>query len=142
LNRFLDVFQADGTQRLSVDIHPTKPLLFEVYNESGVSVSKRWSDEVMIGTFTLKLIEPEPVKRVVRHQRISEATKTLTITMTTSKAVTIHWGDGAKDYDVFGSNITVSHSYSADGMFYAVISGVIEEITDFSTSGIVVWNKI
>ncbi|MDR1585378.1 MAG: LamG domain-containing protein [Prevotellaceae bacterium] len=142
LNSFLQIFQADGTQRLTVDIHPTKPLLFEVYNESGISISKRWNDESMVGTFTLKLKEPDPVKRIVRHQRISEATRTLTITMTTAKAVTIHWGDGTKDYDVFGENITVPHDYNQDGIFYAVISGVIEDITDFSTNGIIVWNKI
>jgi hypothetical protein len=142
LNSFLGIFQADGTQRLTIEIHPTKPLLFEVYNESGVSISKRWNDELMIGTFTLKLKEPDPVKRIVRHQRISAATQTLTITMTTSKAVTIHWGDGTKDYDVFGENITVSHNYNQGGIFYAVIGGVIEDITDFSTNGILVWNKL
>ncbi|KAA6303122.1 MAG: hypothetical protein EZS26_000725 [Candidatus Ordinivivax streblomastigis] len=142
LNSFLAIFQADGTQRLTVDIHPTKPLIFEVYNESGISISKRWNDEVMIGTFTLKLKEPDPVKRVVRHQRISEDTKTLTITMTTAKAVTIHWGDGTKDYDVYGENITRSHNYTTDGIFYAVIGGVIEDITNFSTNGILVWNKL
>jgi hypothetical protein len=142
LNTFLDVFQANGTQRLTIAIHPTKPLIFEVYNESGISISKRWNDKLMVGTFTLKLVEPDPVKRIIRHQRISEATKTLTITMTTAKAVTIHWGDGAKDYDVFGKNITLSHNYSQDGIFYAAIGGVIEDITGFSTSGILVWNKI
>jgi hypothetical protein len=142
LNRFMELFQSDGTQRLTIDIHPTKPLLFEVYCESGLSVSKRWRDEQMVGEFTLKLREPDPVKRVLRHQRISEETKTLTITITTAKSVTIHWGDGAKDYDVFGENVTISHSYSADGVFFAVITGVIEEITAFSTNGILVWSKI
>jgi hypothetical protein len=142
LNSFLGIFQADGTQRLKVDIHPTKPLLYEVYNESGISISKRWNDEIMVGTFSIKLKEPDPVKRIVRHQRISNETKTLTITLTTAKAVTIHWGDGTKDYDVFGENITRSHNYSTDGIFYAVIGGVIEDITDFSTNGILVWNKL
>jgi hypothetical protein len=142
LNRFLSIFQADGTQRLTIDIHPTKPLIFEVYNESGISISKRWNDDLMTGSFTLKLKEPDPVKRIVGHQRISATTQTLTITMTTPKAVTIHWGDGTKDYDVFGENITVSHNYNQNGMFYAVIGGVIEDITDFSTNGILVWNKL
>jgi hypothetical protein len=142
LNSFLEIFQAGGTQRLTVDIHPTKPLLFEIYNESGFSISKRWHDDLMTGTFSLKLKEPDPVKRIVRHQRISEATKTLTITLTTAKAVTIYWGDGTKDMDVFGNNITISHEYNKDGMFYAIIGGVIEEIKEFSTNGIVVWNKL
>jgi hypothetical protein len=142
LNSFLEIFQKDGTQRLTIDIHPTKPLLYEVYNENGLAVSKRWNDRLMIGTFTLKLKEPDPVKRVVRHQRISEATKTLTITVTTDKAVTIFWGDGTKDTDVYGQNITRTHNYSENGIFYVLITGVIEEITNFSTNGIIVWNKL
>ncbi|MDR1652226.1 MAG: LamG domain-containing protein [Prevotellaceae bacterium] len=142
LNSFLQIFQADGTQRLTIDIHPTKPLLFEVYNENGISISKHWKENLMTGTFALKLKEPDPVKRVIRHQRMSETTKTLTITMTTEKAVTIYWGDGTKDMDISGENITLSHEYNKDGMFYALIGGVIEEITNFSTNGIVVWSKL
>lgn len=142
LNDFLDVFSKDGTQRLMVDIHPTKPLVYEVYNESGVSIAKRWNDDLMVGTFTLKLKEPNPVKRVVRHQRISTATKTLTITLTSDKAVTIFWGDGTKTEDVYGTNKTVSHEYTTEGIYYAVVAGVIEDITNFSTNGIIVWNKL
>jgi hypothetical protein len=141
-NSFIEMFQKDGTQRLLVDIHPTKPLIFEVYNQDGISISKRWNDNLMVGTFTLKLREPDPVKRIVRHQRISEGTKTLTITATSNRALTIFWGDGTKTEDVYGENITRSHNYTTDGIFYAVISGVIEDITNFSTNGILVWNKL
>lgn len=142
LNDFLDIFSKDGTQRLTVDIHPTKPLVYEIYNESGLSITKRWNDDLMIGTFSLKLKEPNPVKRVVRHQRISTATKTLTITLTSDKAVTIFWGDGTKSEDIYGTNITVSHEYTTEGIYYAVIAGVIEDIANFSTNGIIVWNKL
>jgi hypothetical protein len=142
LNSFLEMFRKDGTRRLTIDIHPEKPLLFEVYNESGVSIAKRWNDELMTGTFTLKLKEPDPVKRIVRHRRTDEATKTLTITVTSAKALTVHWGDGKKDYGIFGDNITLSHIYSANGTFYALIGGVIEDITNFSTNGTIVWNKL
>lgn len=142
LNDFLDVFSKDGTQRLTVYIHPTKPLVYEIYNESGLSITKRWNDDLMIGTFSLKLKEPNPVKRVVRHQRISTATKTLTITLTSDKAVTIFWGDGTKSEDIYGTNITVSHEYTTEGIYYAVIAGVIEDISNFSTNGIIVWNKL
>lgn len=142
LNNFLEVFAKDGTQRLVVDIHPTKPLVYEVYNESGLTVSKRWNDDVMVGTFSLKLKEPDPVKRVVRHQRISDTSKTLSITITTNKAVTIHWGDGTKSEDIYGDNVTVTHTYANNGVYYAIISGVIEKISAFKTNGIVVWNKL
>jgi len=139
--RFMDVFCKDGTRRLSIDIHPTKPLVYEVYNNSGINISKRWRNEEMAGTFTLKLTEPDPVKRVVRHQRSSDSTKTLTITLTSNKVVTVYWGDGTQD-EIYGTNISRSHQYTKDGVYYAIVAGVIEEITNFKTNGIIVWNKI
>jgi hypothetical protein len=142
LNDFLEVFGKNGTQRLMVDIHPTKPLVYEVYNENGVAISKRWNDDIMVGTFTLKLKEPDPVKRVIRHQRISDTTKTLSITLTTAKAVSIHWGDGATSEDVYGENATVTHTYMNNGTYYAIVAGVIEDIESFTTNGIIVWNKL
>lgn len=142
LNEFLEVFQKNGTQRLMVDIHPTKPLVYEVYNENGIAISKHWNNDIMVGTFTLKLKEPDPVKRVVRHQRISDTTKTLSITLTTTKAVTIHWGDGTKSEDIYGAGVTVTHTYMNNGTYYAIVAGVIEDIESFTTNGIVVWNKL
>lgn len=142
LNEFLEVFQKNGTQRFMVDIHPTKPLVYEVYNENGIAISKRWNNDIMVGTFTLKLKEPDPVKRVVRHQRISDTTKTLSITLTTTKAVTIHWGDGTKSEDIYGAGVTVTHTYMNNGTYYAIVAGVIEDIESFTTNGIVVWNKL
>lgn len=142
LNDFLEVFEKNGTQRLMVDIHPTKPLVYEVYNENGVAISKRWNDDVMVGKFTLKLKEPDPVKRVVRHQLISDATRTLNITLTSTKAVTIHWGDGTTSEDVYGENVTVTHNYMNNGTYYAIVAGVIEDIESFTTNGIIVWNKL
>lgn len=142
LNDFLAQFDADGTQRLMIDIHPTKPLVYEVYLPNVVAVSKRWNDNLMVGTFTLKLREPEPVKRVVRHQRTSSATATLSITLTSNKLLTIYWGDGTATYDVNGEGVTVTHEYQAEGIYYAIVAGVIEEISSFQTNGIVVWTKL
>lgn len=142
LNSFLDVFSKDGTQRLMVNIHPTKPLVYEVYNESGISISKRWNDDLMVGTFSLRLKEPSPVKRVVRHQKINNTTKTLSIKITTNKVVAIYWGDGSKTEDVYGDNIVVTHDYVDDGIYYAIVAGVIEDIIDFETNGIIVWSKL
>jgi hypothetical protein len=140
LQSFLEEFRKDGTQRLTIDLHPIKPLLYEVYCLDGISISKRWNDRLMIGTFTLKLVEPDPVKRIVRHLRTGEATKTLTIAFTSYKVVTIYWGDGSKT-EGYG-NVTLSHNYNNDGIYYAIVAGVIEEITDFYTNGIIVWHKI
>jgi hypothetical protein len=141
VNSFTNMFRKSGTHRLSIDIHPTKPLVYEVYNDSGISISKRWRSELMAGTFTLKLTEPEPVKRVIRHQKSSAGTKTLTITLTSDKVVTVYWGDGTQD-EMYGTNISRSHQYDKDGIYYAIVAGVIEEITSFSTNGIIVWHLI
>lgn len=141
LNTFLDVFSRDGTQRLFVDIHPTKPLIYEVYASDSVAISKRWNDDLMVGTFSLKLREPDPVKRIVRHQRISDSTKTLTLNFDSSRMVMIYWGDGTQEC-VYGDGIELTHEYTTNGIYYVVIAGVIEKIENFTTNGIIVWNKL
>ena len=141
LNTFLDVFSKDGTQRLTVEIDPDKPLIYEVYNESGVSISKRWNDDLMVGSFSLKLKEPEPVKRILKFTR-TNTDATATITLTSNKTVTVYWGDGAKTEDVYGTNITISHTYGQFGNYFIVIAGVVEDITGFTSNGITVWNKL
>ena len=141
LNTFLDVFGKDGTQRLTVEIDPDRPLIYEVYNESGISISKRWNDDLMVGTFSLKLKEPEPVKRILKFTRTSAAT-TATITLTSNKTVTVYWGDGSKTEDVYGTNTTVSHTYTKNGDYFIVVAGVIEDITGFTSNGAIVWNKL
>ncbi len=141
LNTFLDVFSRDGTQRLFVDSHPTKPLIYEVYAADSVNISKRWNDELMVGTFSLRLREPDPVKRVIRHQRISDSTRTLTMNFDSSRMVIVYWGDGTQEC-VYGDNIELTHEYAQNGIYYAVIAGVIEKIENFTTNGIIVWNKL
>lgn len=142
ISRFEQLFDAPGTNRLVIDVHPIKPLIYEVYCKDEITVSKQWNDELMVGTFKIKLIEPEPVKRILKHIRVSEATKTCNITLTTTKLVNIYWGDGSIDYDVSGENITVSHVYTQNGDYFPVITGCIDEISSFSTNAIVVWNKL
>lgn len=145
VNRIYEHLRQDGTQRLMISIHHTKPLVYEVYCEDGVAPSKRWHDDKMIGTLSLKLKEPDPVKRVVRHQKLNASSAELTIELKTEKMVTIYWGDGETDADIYGDRTganAIKHTYTDNGIYYAIVGGVIEEITDFNTSGIVVWNKL
>lgn len=139
-NEFVSIFDKDGTQRLMLECHPTKPLVYEVYLEDEMDADKKWDDGLMVGTFTLKLKEPDPVKRVVRIITTS-TNQSLRIKMTSPKAVSIYWGDGSVDDDLNGT-IDKSHTYASAGTYYAIVGGVIEEITNFSTNGIVVWEKI
>lgn len=142
VSRFQQLFDKKGTNRLVIDVHPVKPLIYEVYCQDVIDVSKTWNDALMVGTFQLKLIEPEPVKRILKHLCISEATKTCTIAMTTNKLVNIYWGDGEVDYDIEGKDVKVTHDYSEYGDYFPVITGCIDEITYFETNAIVVWNKL
>ena len=145
LNKFYEIFQQDGTQRLLIGIHPRKPLVFEVYCEDGIAVSKRWHNDLMIGTFTLKLKEPDPVKRVVRHQKQGTTGTELTIGCKTDKMTDIYWGDGTVDKDVYGDhtgNNVLHHTYTNDGIYYAIVGGIIEDLQNFTTNGIIVWNKL
>ena len=145
VNAFQRIFMGDGTQRLMIQIHPTKPLIYEVYNVDGIAHDKRWHDDKMIGTFPLKLKEPDPVKKVLRHQRSSAATATVSVAFKSDYMVTIYWGDGTADYDLYGDftgSKSIKHTYAKNGIYFPIIAGIIEEITDFTTNAIIVWDMI
>ena len=139
---FLALFRGGGSHRLMIDINPTKPLVYEVYCSDSVAISKKWNDELMVGTFTIKLREPEPVKRVMKHIVVNSSTQTVSITIRSEKFYNIHWGDGEHDYDIGGSDTpkTVTHTYKGNGDYFPIVSGVIENIKEFSTNAIVVWS--
>lgn len=135
---FLSQFEKPGTQRLMLQVHTTKPLVYEVYLRESINLRKKWSDSLMVGTFELVLREPEPLKRVVKFSGAG----LVFLTMSTQKLVNIYWGDGQADKDISGSAFTFYHTYAEGGDHYAIITGVIEEIIGFSTTGTVVWNRL
>lgn len=142
VNNFFSVFRQSGTHRLMIDINPTKPLVYEVYCPNAIAVSKTWNDELMVGTFSLKLKEPDPVKRVLKHIAVNSQMRTITVTIKSTRLFSIHWGDGEHTYDIGGNDTaqTITHTYAANGSYFPIITGVIESITEFSTNAIVVWN--
>lgn len=144
LTAFEQAFDTVGTNRLVIDVHPTKPLIYEVYCKDAIEVTKDWDDALMVGTFKLKLVEPEPVKKVLKH--ISKGTgaqsDSCRITVATTKRLNIYWGDGKVTYDVEGSGTTNFHQYKEAGEYYPVVTGCIDEISFFDTNAIIVWEKI
>lgn len=141
-NAFLSLFDQANTRRLAVSVDGSEPLLYEVFAEDTINIKKKWSDSSMIGTFQLKLKEPEPIKKVIKYQRTGTGDQTVSITVTSSKLLNIYWGDGSHTYDVSGTNQTVTHSFSSNGTFYIVITGDIDAITSITTTGTIVWNKL
>lgn len=148
VNSLYGLLRRDGTTRLMVLISDAKPLVFEVYAPEGVPFAKRWREGSMIGTFTLKLREPNPVKRVVsfRHTASATTSAAATIRIASEKMVDIYWGDGTAARDIQGGTAgapkTLTHTYSANGTYYIIVAGVIEEIAYFNTNGTTIWEKI
>lgn len=143
VNQFLQVFDKKGTNRLMVDIHPTKPLVYEVYSSDNIAIKKTWDDNLMVGTFSLKLIEPSPVKKVLKFMRVGESTKDCSIKLTITKLVDIYWGDGEVDTDIYGTDVTINHTFKNNGDYYIIVAGCVDEIDKFEAKNtIIVWNKL
>lgn len=144
-NAFFRLFDGDHTRRLKVVVgNDAKPLVYEVDLQDATDVSKKWgsyNDELMVGTFKLKLVEDEPVKRVLRHVSANSNSKA-TITVTSSKLLNIYWGDDTHTFNVGGDNTTVEHTYALSGEYDIIVAGVIEDIKAFDTNAIVVWELL
>jgi hypothetical protein len=141
---FMKQFDQPGNQRLKIEYDgATKPLVYEIFIPGGFDVKKTWSynNDLMVGTFSLKLREDEPVKRVLRHIGLNANTQA-TITVSTYKLLNIYWGDGTHTYDVSGTNRQVTHTYSNPGEYDIIITGVIEDIEAFTTNCIIVWDRL
>lgn len=141
-NAFSAVFDKAYTNRLTLLLEGNEPIPFEVYLRDGIDLKKTWNAGLMVGTFTLVLNEPEPVKRVLKYTRTSDADKTVSITVTSTKMLNIYWGDGEHTFDVSGTAQTITHNFTANGTFYIVVTGCIDEITSLTTTGTVIWAKI
>lgn len=144
-SRFFSLFDGDGTHRLTVEYDgKAKPLVYEVDLLDDTDVDKDWgnyNDELMVGTFKLKLVEDEPVKRVLRHISASDNSKA-TITVTSNKKLNIYWGDGTHTYNVSGNEQVIEHTYTLSGEYDIIVSGVIEDIEKFETNAITVWELL
>jgi hypothetical protein len=142
---FVEAWHKPGLQRLMIDVNDgvatRKPLLYEVYISDEADLNKKWNASKMVGTFNLKLREPEPVKTIYKFISVT-GSRTASIELTTEEPVNIYWGDGEHLFDVTTDSGTVEHVYSTDGTFYIIITGVIENITGITTGATLVWNRL
>ena len=145
MNHFFEQFRLKGTRRLKVEYNgSTKPLVYDVMMLEGADPDKtfpKYEEKTMVGTFTLNLEEPDPVKMVLRHIG-STANSQSSITVTTAKKLAISWGDGEFTRGIVGTNQTVTHTYANAGVYDIIVSGNIEDIENLTTNDIVVWQKL
>lgn len=141
-NAFCQLFDAKGTRRISVNVDSTEPLVFEVYIMDGIEFKKQWRDGQVVGTFTLKLREPDPVKRVYKFDRKSDTdTLSMLIDYAGDKMFNIHYGDSTHLFDYDGT-YTISKSYQKNGLYYVIIAGDIDTITSITTNATLVWSRL
>lgn len=136
-NAFFALLSVPGTHRLMINTGDPKPLVYDVYWRDGISISKKWRVGQIIGTFILKLVEPDPVKRVLKWTGMGM----VSITVNSPKVLSISWGDGAKTANVSGEQ-TITHYYTQSGTFYIIVAGVVTEISSFSTTAEEIWSII
>ena len=141
MQTFMARWMTGAMKRLMIVVDATKPLVYDVYLTMGPDVDKKWNDATMVGTFSLKLREPEPVKRIYRFTAVAGALS-VSVTVTSTKAVTIYWGDGSVSYDITTASGAQTHSYAAAGTYYISIAGVIEDVTGVTTGATQVWSKL
>jgi hypothetical protein len=115
--------------------HPQITRPYFVYAPEGASVKKEtlWNDTLMIATFSLKLFEPFPIGRYFSTNQSSLSTVTITITCT--KAMVIHWGDGTTTTTVQGTAIVSTKNYTVTrNPYYIQIVGDITSISSLTKS--------
>jgi hypothetical protein len=72
MNAFWAQFEGAGTKRFMFVVDGIdKPFVYEVFAPESIDVEKEWNVGTMAGTFTLKLREPEPVKKVIKYTATS-----------------------------------------------------------------------
>jgi hypothetical protein len=136
-NDFISNFERNGSQRFQITVG-NYILPYEIVCNNAFDIYKKWDPDYMVGDFSLNLIEPEPVKKVLKFV----GSGTASITVTSVKMLNIYWGDGTHNFDISGGTVTKTHDYTDSNDHIIIITGNIEDITDFSTNCIVIWNKL
>ncbi len=151
MDEFLRKFTSPGSHRLKVEIDERKPLVYEVYAPEGTSIRKRWYDADMLGTFTLRLVEPEPVKKVLRFvskpallNQFPVVYSDVYIVIKSTSPVNIYWGDGTSNKDIVADDyVTLWHTYPVQGKPYEIIiAGEVDNIVEMATNAFTIWSRL
>lgn len=144
-NQFIAVLHNPGTHRVKVVTSDgSKPLVFEVYLNDNTYATPYWCQGDNVMTFSVKLTEAKPLKRVYEVSTTPDSGESVSIHIVTGGAVDIHWGDNTHTLDVSGER-DVTHTYQGEGRdVIVVMSGNVEDITSvqFNTDNELIWGII
>lgn len=132
INLFYSEFLKSGFKRLRIEIGETaKPLIFDTYIKDGIKITKTWTPGSQVGKFNLKLIEPNPQKKILKFTATASEL-TCSFTIITPMSVVVTWGDNQRSEEIFSDGFNAVHTYAAPGEYYISIAGVIAEITSLT----------
>lgn len=119
---FTDKFQKSGTQRLHITPFEYKTLPYEVYLQDDVNLEKGFKKGRMVGVFSIKLIEPNPRKIVLKT-----SLDKFKLSYESTTETELFFGDGTKQ--TARGNVSMTKSYSApsyqsSGITLVSISGI------------------
>lgn len=129
-----DLFLEPDLLRLTVTIGDTS-LYYLVYIRDSIEFDRKWGEGVILASFTLSLVEPEPFKRVYKATVAKNAT--VTAELAAVHPVNIYWGDGKVTYDATTGK--VSHVYAAAGDAVIIITGDIKQLESTITNATLIW---
>lgn len=131
---FLTLLSKAGTHRLMIEAGSAKPLVYEVFCKDAIDLSKAWNPGKFVATFTIKLIEPEPVKMVLKGEG------NVSISVNSTDSVNIYWGNTYHYYDFGGGGKDVSLATYTKG--YIIITGDIARAAIHFSGATLIWNKL
>ncbi len=98
--RFEDEFMKSGTQRFLIQPFGKRPMPYEIYLAEGIELEKRFKDEKMAAVFNLKMIEPNPIKKI-----LYTTAETLNLSYNSNSETEIFYGNGTKD--IANGNVSI-----------------------------------
>ena len=123
--RFLDFknqFTKTGTQRLHIVPFKFKTLAYEVYMQEDIALEKTFRNGRMVGVFTINLIEPNPLKTVLKT-----SLDKFKLSYESTTETEIFFGDGTKQTARGNVNFAKNYespSYESSGINLISVSAV------------------
>lgn len=129
-----------GTHRLQITVDASSYLVYQVYCPDAVAINQRFIRSSQTLTFSVKLREPEPVKKIYKWTAPPYA---CTISVQASKPLNIYWGDATMNADLTPDTVnTIAHTYGSTGVKWIIITGDVDSISYLSTTATLVWEKL
>lgn len=124
-NSFLSLFDTKSTKRFLIEPFGNKEYVYEVLLNGPAELTKEFRKDEMYGSFTLKLIEPNPIKRVLKT-----TLDTFKLSYEIESETEIFFGDGTKQTGRGSVSLTKDYSqpsYENSGLSIIATSGVNDQ---------------